>query len=55
MYTGNLINDLMATVERAESSIRIEPKQELQTAYWYAVAQSDLANLDSGRQLAGVA
>jgi hypothetical protein len=55
MYTGNLINDLMATVERAESSIPTQPEAEFQLAYWYAVAQTDMANLDSGRQLAGVA
>jgi hypothetical protein len=55
MYTGNLINDLMSTVERAETSVRPQPETEFQLAYWYAVAQTDMANLDGGRQLAGVA
>lgn len=55
MYTGNLINDLMATVERAETSVRTQPEPEFQLAYWYAVAQTNMANLEAGRQLAGVA
>jgi hypothetical protein len=54
MYTGTLIDDLIATVERAETSLRLDPEQESQLAYWYTVAQSELANLGS-YELAGVA
>jgi len=53
MHTGRLIDDLMATVERAETSLRLDPKQEPKLAYWYAVAQSELANQNYA--LAGVA
>jgi hypothetical protein len=55
MYTGNLINDLMATVERAESSIRVQPEPEFLLAYRYVIALSELANLDAPSQFAGVA
>jgi hypothetical protein len=55
MYTGNLINDLMATVERAETSIRVQPDPEFQLAYRYVIALSELANLDAPSQFAGVA
>lgn len=55
MYTGTLINDLIATVERAESSLRLGPEQESKLAYWYNVAQTELAHLDAGYELAGVA
>jgi hypothetical protein len=55
MYTGNLINDLMATVERAETSIRVQPDPEFQLAYRYVIALSELANLDGPSQFAGVA
>ena len=56
MYTGTLIDDLIATVERAETSPRLDLEQESKLAYWYAVAQSELANLDAANcQLAGVA
>jgi hypothetical protein len=53
MYTGTLIDDLMATVERAETSFRLDQDQELKLAYWYAVAQSELTNQNYA--LAGVA
>ena len=46
MYKGTLIDDLMAAVERTESSFRLDQEQESKLAYWYAVAQSELANLD---------
>lgn len=56
MYTGTLIDDLIATVQRAETSFRLDPEQESKLAYWYAVAQSELANLNtSNYELAGVA
>lgn len=46
MYTGNLINDLISTVERtqARSDERIR-KEKL--AYWYLLAECELAILDS--------
>ena len=52
MYTGNLIDQLMATVERAEA--RAEQKSELsQLEHWYAVSAQELAQLDP--DLLGVA
>jgi len=51
MYTGTLINDLIAAVERAETSPRLRPEQETTCAYWYELAPSELASY----QLAGVA
>jgi hypothetical protein len=60
MYTGTLIDQLIATVERTESrsdsrSLRLlaNRSQEEKLAYWYAVAQQEVAQLDSS--LAGVA
>ena len=53
MYKGTLIDDLMATVERAETSLRLDPEQESKLAYWYAVAQSELPGRNY--ELAGVA
>jgi hypothetical protein len=53
MYTGTLIDDLIATVETSETSFRIDPEQESKLAHWYAVAQSELASLSY--ELAGVA
>ena len=56
MYKGTLIDDLIATVEYAETSFRLDPEQESRLAYWYAVAQSEVAHLDGiNHQLAGVA
>jgi hypothetical protein len=52
MYTGTLINDLMATVERVESRAR-QQSQEDRLAYWYALAQQEMAQFES--TLAGVA
>ncbi len=46
MYKGTLIDDLIAKAERAETSFRLDQEQESKLAYWYAVAQSELANLD---------
>jgi hypothetical protein len=53
MYKGSLIDELIATVERAETSLCLDPEQESKLAYWYAVAQSEMAN--SNYELAGVA
>jgi hypothetical protein len=46
MYMGTLIDDLIATVERVETSPRLDPEQESKLAYWYAVAQCELANIN---------
>jgi len=60
MYTGTLIDELIATVERTEArtsarSLRLldSHSQEEKLAYWYAVAQLEGTNADSS--LAGVA
>jgi hypothetical protein len=54
MYTGTLIDELIATVERTEArvdthSLRLldDRSQEEKLAYWYAVAQQEVAQLDS--------
>jgi hypothetical protein len=52
MYKGTVIDDLMATVERAETRAD-EREREDRLAYWYAIAQQELAQFDSS--LAGVA
>jgi hypothetical protein len=54
MFNGTLIDDLIATVENAETSFRLDPEQESKLAYWYTVAQSEIANLGAC-ELAGVA
>ena len=53
MYKGTLIDELIATVERAETSLRLDPEQESKLAYWYCVAQTEMGN--NGYELAGVA
>ena len=60
-YTGTLIDELIATVERTEarSEARVDRRlldtrsQEEKLAYWYAVAQQEVAQFESS--LAGVA
>jgi hypothetical protein len=56
-YTGTLIDELIATVERSEAHAdRRLPdarSQEEKLAYWYAVAQQEAAQFESS--LAGVA
>jgi hypothetical protein len=54
MFTGKLIDDLITTVERAEDSFRLDTEQESKLAYWYTVAQNELAHLGTC-ELAGVA
>ena len=54
MFTGTLIDELISTVERAETSFRLDPEQESKLAYWYAVAQHEISNLGA-YELAGVA
>ncbi len=54
MYSGSLIDELITTVERAEESALEETYiHDERVAYWYSVAQQELAQFDSG--LAGVA
>ena len=60
MYSGTLIDQLIATVERMEARADARPlrllddrSQEEKLAYWYSVAQQEVAQLDSS--LAGVA
>jgi hypothetical protein len=53
MYKGSLIDELIATVERAETNLCLDPERESKLAYWYAVAQNEMAN--SNYELAGVA
>jgi hypothetical protein len=60
-YTGTLIDELIATVERTEvgTEARADRRsqdtrsQEEKLAYWYAVAQQEVAQFESS--LAGVA
>jgi hypothetical protein len=52
MYTGTVIDELTAVVERVEARVD-EREREDRLAYWYAVAQQELAQFDSS--LAGVA
>lgn len=54
MFTGTLIDDLISTVERAEDCFRLDAEQELKLAYWYTVAQNELAHLGTC-ELGGVA
>ncbi len=53
MYTGTLIDELMATVERTEKRATEIRSQEEKLAYFYSVAQSELTQFESS--LAGVA
>jgi hypothetical protein len=53
MYTGILIDELMATVERTEKHAIHMRSQEEKLAYFYSVAQSELVQYESN--LAGVA
>jgi hypothetical protein len=53
MYTGTLIDELMATVERTEKRTIQVRSQEEKLAYFYYVAQLELAQYES--KLAGVA
>ncbi|HZR67338.1 MAG TPA: hypothetical protein VFA85_19520 [Terriglobales bacterium] len=54
MYTGSLIDDLIATVERAENSVRVE-MQELDSETWCAIVPTEVFALEAAPQLAGVA
>ncbi len=54
MFTGTLIDDLITTVERVENPLRLDAEQESKLAYWYTVAENEIANLGA-YELAGVA
>ena len=57
MYTGTLIDQLIAAVERTEERadrrLQDTGSQEEKLAFWYAVAQQEAAQFESS--LAGVA
>lgn len=57
MYTGTLIEELIATVEQTQTRVQRHLQdtrsQEEKLAYWYAVAQQEVAQIESS--LAGVA
>jgi hypothetical protein len=57
MYTGTLIDELIAAVERTEARpdrrVQDTRSQEEKLAYWYAVAHQEVAQVESS--LAGVA
>ena len=53
MYSGTLIDDLLKTVERVEKRSLQSRPQEQKLAYFYALAQSELAQCEP--QLLGVA
>jgi hypothetical protein len=52
MYTGNLINDLIHTVERTQTRADERIREE-KLAYWYLLAECEMAMLESN--LVGVA
>jgi hypothetical protein len=52
MYTGNLIDQLMAAVERAEARAE-QQRQASQLEHWYAVSAQELSQLE--HDLLGVA
>jgi hypothetical protein len=47
MYTGTMIEDLIAMVERAEVRAQ-KPLQTDELEYWYAASQRELTQLESG-------
>jgi hypothetical protein len=53
MHNGTLIEQLMATVERTEKRVMQVSSLEEKLAYFYTVAQSELAQFEAN--LAGVA
>jgi hypothetical protein len=54
MYTATLIDDLVARVERAETSARIRAKQP-NSENWVATAPAELLAHEAAAQLPGVA
>jgi hypothetical protein len=55
MYTGSLIDDLIATVQRAESSTGVELDEPSRPEAWFAMLPTEMLALESAPQLAGVA
>ncbi len=52
MYTGNMVDELIAMVERAETRAE-EQQQQDSLEYWYAVSQQEMTRCES--TFAGVA
>jgi hypothetical protein len=52
MYTGNLINDLISTVERTQARSEERNRKEKLT-FWYLLAECEMAMLET--ELVGVA
>jgi len=46
MYNGTLIEDLIATVERVETNVELDPEQGGEIAGAYALGQNEIANLN---------
>jgi hypothetical protein len=55
MYSGTLIDDLMAAVERAENNFRAETQNDSKSETWFAVLPTEVFALDAAAQFAGVA
>ena len=55
MYTGNLIDDLIGMVERAENSVRPEAEPDSSPENWFAMIPTEVFALEAAPQLAGVA
>jgi hypothetical protein len=53
MYTGTLIDDLMATVDRAEENLEAQKLQDNDLAYWHQARTYELKV--AGLNLLGVA
>ena len=52
MYSGNLINDLISTVEQTQNRAEERIRQQ-KLAYWYELAQHEISQFES--KLVGVA
>jgi hypothetical protein len=53
MYTGTLIDDLMATVDRAEDNLETRESHDSNFAYWHEATTYELKV--TGQNLLGVA
>jgi methyl coenzyme M reductase gamma subunit len=54
MHTATLIDDLVATVERAETGVRIRAEQP-NSRNWFAMAPAEPSAFEAAAQLRGVA
>ncbi|MGA8493411.1 MAG: hypothetical protein WB711_23520 [Terriglobales bacterium] len=41
MYTGNLIDELISTVERAEKHVRVAADSQETKPYWYVATERE--------------